>query len=198
MHHHQYLFKVPSYQRIAGLFPQHEITLLYGSYGTGKSYSTIKALNEAKIKPLYINLDHTAGLEGLSFENLSEGLLEHYKDITSITSEDVVIIDTYTQFVNTFAPSHSPRDIYNLIKDIQQSFNQCTLIVIGHSEDLATRNDLFKDNPMLIRNAAEALLLEKILYRATKTRSDYIEYKLRVLKGRGYKGPRIIQNWMRS
>ena len=53
------------YDFISDIFPKNKVTLIHGVYGSGKSYSTIKCLNESGIKPLYVNLDATAGLSGV-------------------------------------------------------------------------------------------------------------------------------------
>jgi len=188
------------YEFLAELFPKQEITLVYGTYGSGKSYSTIKALNKGGIKPFYINLDHTAGLSNLNYYNLNEKILDVISQIKEFDENSVVILDTYTVFdilmASRFGKQLEPAAIYNILDTIRKSYNG-TLIVIGHSADLATRDSLFKDNPILARNAAEVLFVEKTEYKATAKKEARTEYVLHVNKGRGNGGARQIENWMR-
>ena len=188
------------YEFLADYFPKQEITLVHGTYGSGKSYSTIKCLNSAGIKPVYINLDRTAGLSDLDYYNIDGKILGVMDQIKDFDENTILIIDTYTMFnisviENTGAePTHIVA--YKILEKIRESFNG-TLIVIGHTSDIVTKDGLFKDNPILARNAAEVLWLEKAEYKATSKYAARIEYNLHINKGRGNGGARIVPKWMR-
>jgi len=182
------------YDFIAEIYPKNRLTLLHGTYGSGKSFSVIKSLNRAKIEPLYVNLDETAGLDNLKFTNLNHSFLTALinNEIEDIGIDNIIIIDTYTRLQEQYT------DEKEIAKILESLTRYGTIIVIGHTADFVGKDGIFRDNPILARNSAETLWLEKTEYKATRTRESYIDFNLHINKGRGNGGSRLIKNWMRD
>lgn len=185
---------VVEYEFIAELYPKGQLTVLHGTYGSGKSYSVIKSLNKAGITPIYVNLDNTAGLSELNFYNVHAKFLYEIGDVTDVTKDSVLIIDTYTRVSELFDSKYTDIDIANALEELT---DYCTVIVIGHTADFVGKDGIFRDNPVLVRNSAETLWLSKTELKRTSTLPDRVEYSLHVNKGRGNGGPKVITNWMR-
>lgn len=189
------------YEFLAEFFPKQEITLVHGTYGSGKSYSTIKAFNKAGIKPYYVNLDYTAGLSDLDYYNLGENILDVIPQIKEFNEDSVIIIDTYTVLdmilTGKFGKQVDPTAVCTYLDKLRKSFNG-TLVVIGHTADFVGKDGIFRDNPILARNAAEVLWVEKAEYKATAKKEAHTQYTLHINKGRGNGGSRLLPNWMRS
>ncbi len=182
-----------TYTRVADLYPLNELTLLHGLAGSGKSYSCIKSLNEHQVVPIHINLDETAGLDELKTINVGYDFLKNINKITDLKDE-VIIIDTYTRLVQNLGKLKETK-----ISEYLESLTKFgTIIVIGHTSDFVGRADIFRDNRTLVNNSAEVMWLENTKYKATKIQSAYIDYNLHIIKGRGYSGSKIIENWMRE
>lgn len=162
------------YEFLADYFPKQEITLVHGTYGSGKSYTTIKALNEAGIKPYYINLDNTSGLTNLDYFNLNEKLLDVIDQIKEFGEDTIIIIDTYTVLEMVLAgklgTELTPAAVYTFLDNFR----------------------------ILARNAAEVLWIEKSEYKATTKTPACVKYTLHVNKGRGTGGAKLVPNWMRG
>ena len=184
---------------IADVFPEKELTLLHGRQGSGKSYSCIKALNECGIKPLYIAVEESSGLDDLDKFYLSPKILNKMMKFEKININDkVIIIDTYSRLHQGLMKKFElEEDIPKLLEKMIELYD-ITIIVIGHTSPFVGKDGIFRDNISLARFAAEELFLEKTEYKATKSRDAYIEYNLHVNKGRGLGGARIIQDWLRS
>ncbi len=184
---------------IADVFPKNKLTLLHGQQGSGKSYSCIKALNDAKIKPLYVAIEETDGLQELDKDYLSYTFINAMYRFEKINLKDrVVIFDTYSRLhlalMNVFKDEQKIPELFEKMIE----FYNITLIVIGHTSAFVGKDGIFRDNLSLARFAAEELFLEKTEYKATKARDAYIDYNLHVNKGRGTGGARIIKEWMRD
>ena len=180
------------YEFIADIFPLRSVTLFHGIYGSGKSYSVIKSLNEANIKPLYVNLDNTGGLSELECYNLPYEFMGYHDDVLDLPDNPVLVIDTLTRLL------HSEVSHEKLVEMLESLTPKFTVIVIGHTADFVGKDGVFRDLPLLARNSAETLWLEKAVYKSTKAKDSHIEYNLHINKGRGNGGSRIIKNWMRD
>lgn len=196
----EFLMEDIEYEFLAEYFPKQEITLVHGTYGSGKSYSTIKAFNKVGIKPYYINLDYTAGLSGLDYHNLSENILDVIHQVKEFNEDSVVILDTYTVLdmilTGKFGKQLEQAAVVTYLDKLRKSFNG-TLVVIGHTADFVGKDGIFRDNAILARNAAEVLWVEKVEYKATTKKEAHTQYTLHVNKGRGNGGSRLVQSWMR-
>jgi hypothetical protein len=183
---------------IAELYPKNGITLFHGTYGSGKSYSVLKSLNDSGIKPIYIALEISDGLQEFDIDAYSELALTPLVngEFDDQVRDRVIVFDTYTRIMNMYQKIEDD-DIYKLFEKLKNRTNS-TLIIIGHTSEFVGKQDLFKDNVVLARNADEVLYLEKTVYKATKVIPAHIEYNLHVQKGRGNGGSRIIENWMRD
>ena len=215
---------IEEYEFIGDIFPKGEVSIIHGDAGSGKSYSVMKFLNLHGIEPIHVNLDYTPGLEEFKKINVDSNFLnkilrkpnfntEEEKEnfYKEIENQKVIIIDTYTVFISWFTEllyeikkdnkkykeEEIQRLAYNFFKNLSKICN-VTVIVIGHTADFVGKPNIFRDNPFLIRNSAEALWLEKVEYKETKSRPAFIEYNLHINKGRGNGGARIIKNWMRD
>ena len=136
---------------IAGIFPENRLTLLHGVQGSGKTYSTIKALNRAKIKPIYLALEGTDGLDGLDFDGVNSGLLKVLMDHTNTYSPlkgRTVIIDTYTVLRSIWFVPHGDGSDESLTSKLiwMCKHHDITLIVIGHTKQNAGISNTFVDN----------------------------------------------------
>lgn len=186
--------KSPKTECVGKVFPKGKVSLLYGIIGSGKSYTTLKALTEDGIKPFYVNLDHTDGLE--EFDMVEVG----YDVITALFSgladdfikDGVVVIDTYTRLKeHPIFNSLSDEDIVAILEELCIKANT-TLIIIGHAGDYVGAKDIFDDNPILARSAHECILLDK-KYKAGKGKDiKGFHIECRLLKGRGIGGPREV------
>ncbi len=188
---------------IGGIIPKNRFTLLHGPQGSGKTYSVIKMLNAEGIIPLYIDFDHSDGIDKLQFYRLSKNLLNFLlspneeTDFAELKGE-VVILDTYTRIHEELKHSGlTDAEILTAFEYLVETYD-ITLIVIGHTRLFVGKDGIFQDNTFLTRGASEELFLEKTEYKKTKNAEAYIEYALHVQKGRGTGGARIIQNWMRE
>lgn len=195
---------IPNYTYLGNLIPKNKLTLLAGLAGTGKTYSLIKFFNLLNICPLYVNLDYTS-IGELSANQYDETLLHHLliaKDLSGIENS-ILIIDTYQRFQDYLQSAlrlvgDSLRQYASDVLEQAAEHYQCTIIVIGRPEYYVGKDGIFKDNPILVRNAAEYLHLDSVLPRGKSGTTTDIEYKLTVKKGRANGGTRIIDNWMRE
>ncbi len=195
-------------ERISKIFPKGKVSLILGLPGSGKSTSTIKALTEDDIEPVYFNLDETEVGDNIQLKNMfgEEQLVDfmfgNYEDIRN----QVVVIDTYIR-VEHHMLGRKLKDGTEITKDIlvemfetlSKKYN-LTLIILAHPQDYASREGIFIDNPLLARNCYEMMYLEHSYTKGTgKDRGKIFEnFILYIKKGRGYTGEMVIHNWMRD
>lgn len=197
-------------ERIGNVIPKNRVTLVTGLPGTGKSYSIVKFLNKNKIKPLYFNLDATeiGELEADMFDGKDLWDLLRKSNNFEDLKDKTIVIDTYSRFEElAFSALSNAKDLKDLTKEriveifenVIKKYN-CTVIVIGHPEDYASKDGIFKDNPALVRHCYEHLHFEKKIKSATSKGSTTLEelHIMYITKGRVYTGERIFQNWMRE
>ena len=166
---------------IGKVFPSNGISIIFGESGSGKTVSTIKAINEDDIMPILLDFDDNLSQEQNQC-NYTHIDGRKFIDDTSaiIPSDKVIIIDTWYQFDNyggTFELARKIRDIGN------------TVIIIDHIQDLATRRDMSSMPSEYVNHCDAKLLLEKNNKSITK---------LHIKKCRGYRGDTPIINWMRD
>lgn len=193
---------LPSYNRIAGIFPIAGVTLLVGGVGCGKTYSTMKALIQANEKPYWFNMDHV----NLSpdFSDTDFNMCVDNVDITDfIQSQNpqvpvdmkVLVIDTYTQ-LNILI--EDPVAIATGLDRIARK--GVAVIVLAHPEAYQNKTTVvFKENRFLMGNCHEYCELVHLPPKAgTKLKpSTKDNYQLTLVKGRMYQGINPIDNWMR-
>jgi len=171
---------------ISSVFVKNGINLLYGPSGTGKTYSTIKALNLDGIKPLLIDLDNNGpSLKDTDLEvEVLDGnkIMTNLKSIT-IPSNEVIIIDTWYEFIVNSGS-------IQILKEWRANDN--TIIIIGHNKNIATKQDI----PDMEDHIANHL--DSKLFLNNKITKGKITYTLQVMKLRGYTGEPVIENWMRD
>ena len=188
-------------ERIGGILPKNKLTLVTGLPGTGKTYTTVKFLNQNGIKPIYFNLDNTSigDLEVEMFDG--QAMIELFNmgnDFKDLHGK-VVIVDTYSRmesFMPTMVKNHQVA--VDTMEKLTDRYG-ITLIIIGHPEDYVGKDSIFKDNPALIRHCYEHIHFEKKTSSSTKNKQVSItEYFITyITKGRGYTGERIFINWLR-
>jgi hypothetical protein len=185
---------------VGGIIPLTKMTLFHGAQGSGKTYSLIAMLNNEGVIPYYIDLDHTTGIDKLFIYRLQKELLLSMlagEEIQGLKGK-VVIIDTYTRIHEELeAQGLTMQQISDNLEALVTKY-EITLIVIGHTRLFASKDGIFSDNPILARNSAEELFLEKVVYKKTKSNPAHIEYTLHICKGRGNGGAKIIPMWMRG
>jgi hypothetical protein len=185
---------------IGGVIPTNKMTLFHGAQGSGKTYSLIAMLNSEGVIPYYIDLDHTTGIDKLFLYRLNKGLLLSMlagEEIEGLANK-VIIVDSYTRIMEELEiKGYTDQQIADKFETLVTKY-KITLVIIGHTRLFASKDGIFSDNPILARNSAEELFLEKVQYKKTKTKPAHIEYILHVYKGRGNGGARVIPMWMRS
>lgn len=192
---------IPNYIYLNNVIPSKELTLVAGLAGTGKTYTILKFLNLLKITPIHVNLDFSP-VTGTVAYTYGDTFLHHSfitDDITGLTDR-VVVIDTYQrfkEFLDVYKPTLTNTQICALLENFCKK-HQCTLIVLGHPEDYVGKDGIFKDNPVLVRNAAEYIHIDSILPRGKTGSTSDIVYQTTIKKGRGSGGSRIINNWLRE
>jgi len=165
---------------IAGIFPKGKTSLVYGESGVGKTVSTIKAINSEDLVPILLDYDDNLSPQENGCEYIHiDGTRVHDDD--EIVSDEIVIVDTWAM---------CNKDLIELLQN-----NNNTVIIIGHSLGLATRRDLPDAPDEFVNHLAAKLFLS---YEKPKGKNTEGHYNLEIMKCRGYKGPRIIQDWMRN
>jgi predicted ATP-dependent serine protease len=191
--------KISSYVRIGGIIPKNEVTVVVGLPSTGKTHTTIKFLNEHKITPVVFNLDESVhditlqchSVEGKYITDFYNGRFSDLKDL-------VVIIDTYQlmtdELTNDPDSTEFKKEVSKKLREIAHT-EECTIIVIGHTEDFASKDGIFEANKYLIRDCAEHIIMTA--KSTNKMTNNTISYHTTIKKGRGIGGTIIIENWMR-
>ena len=165
---------------IAQIFRQNKINLLYGESGSGKTISTIKALNKEGIDPILFDFDDNDSPE---VNECSYVHIDGYKVLADKKAvypiDRVVIVDTWHTYITAGGT----------IEQLEEISKHNTIIIIDHNQSLATKQDIPMMKAELVNHLGSKMWLEV-------TGKDV--HKLHVKKCRGYRGPKIIQNWMRD
>lgn len=193
--------KAIPYKRIGNIIPEGNVTLAVGLPSTGKSFSTLKFLNENGIEPFVFNMDSNPTLANtfkyIGMTDEKAVLRAFINDEIEDLDNQVIVIDTYTRLVDALEISNTEpeqKHISDQLEFLCKKHNY-TIIVIGHTEDYTSKSNIFKDNQAIARNCAEYLAFDKNM--GTGKNSQNISYRLIVSKGRGIGGTRVIENWMR-
>jgi len=179
-------YKIKDYTNvefIGKVFRKGKLNCLYGKIGIGKTLSTIKALNKDNIVPILLDFDdHDSPKEmeckfihyyGWSFMG---GYQQKDSEIT-IPKDYVIVIDTWAMF--------KP---YKGFIDVLLS-NKNTVILLGHTLDLASKQDMCDIDSELINHSSKLYLSYD---KGNKTRDS--GYILEIMKLRGYKGDMVDVN----
>lgn len=193
--------KAIPYKRIGNIIPEGNVTLAVGLPSTGKSFSTLKFLNENGIEPFVFNMDSDPTLANtfkyIGMTDEKAVLRAFINDEIEDLDNQVIVIDTYTRLVDALEISNTEpeqKHISDQLEFLCKKHNY-TIIVIGHTEDYASKSNIFKDNQAIARNCAEYLTFDKNM--GTGKNSQNISYRLIISKGRGIGGTKVIENWMR-
>jgi len=180
---------------IGGVFRQGGINCIYGASGMGKTISSIKALNQDGIIPILLDFDDNDSAEQneCQFKHV-EGwdFMKAYKDpetATTIPRGEVIVIDTWHLFSDFY--NEDPELLANLA-------DGNTIIIIGHIVDIATKQDIPDIPSEFINHCHAKLFLSFDKGSSAKGKERLPGPVLEVKKLRGYKGPKLIRNWMRS
>jgi KaiC/GvpD/RAD55 family RecA-like ATPase len=186
--------EVKMVERIGGIIPKGKLTLITGIPGTGKTFTTIKLLNQAGVVPIFINLDESP-IEPLKAKMYGSDLLLTILDenihIEGIEPSDVIIIDTYERMESMLGSENEEEEIYKKLDAIVRRYG-VTLIIIGHTEHYASSRDTFSANKTLDRRCYERIHFD------TKISKGKEQYTTHIRKGRGYEGNRILVDFLRD
>lgn len=185
--------------RINNIIPINEVTLLTALPGCGKSYTLLKFLNLAGIKPILFNLDEDHALQQFSTYQFGKEFIKPiFNDEVTDLKDQVIIIDTYIRLMDVLDMATNTvsqqQYVSNTLEHIAHA-NQCTVIIIGHPADYVGRSSIFNDNPYLVRNCMEHIHIDKIV--STKKHAQP-EYRLYINKGRGIGGSTIHEDFLRT
>jgi hypothetical protein len=194
-----------SYTMIADIFVQGKTNFLYGPSGVGKTVGTIKALNRASVTPILLDFDDNLNPDELGLEAIvvdgnkfANELFKQIKDgdvDLSIPPGSVIIVDTYKmieQYEELFKAEFKQR----FLEYLRPANKNVTVIVIGHSLDLATRRDIPDAPSDFVNHCASKLFLAPVKHKMEK--KTVTLPTLEVMKLRGYNGKTILINWMRD
>ncbi len=171
------------------VFKKGGINLIYGESGSGKTVSTIKALNEDGILPILLDYDGNDSPTANECEYTHVDGIKYLKaDTSTIPTGEVIIVDTWQMLLTNGGGIKT-------IEAIRDAGN--TVIIVAHSKPLATRADLPDIDPKYANHFDAKLFLEFDKGNKSKTNPRPEGYNLTVFKLRGYKGKRTIVNWMR-
>jgi len=182
------------YIMVGNVFVKNGLNLIYGASGLGKTFSTIKALNEDNITPYLIDFDNNLSPEttGLEFVHLDgvEILKLHKEDTEGIDIPDngVFIVDTWQLFIDAGGT-------IDFLKEIAKLGN--TVVIVAHNKDLATKQNIPDMDRRIANHMDSKLYLEYDKGSSTKTNPRPEGVNLHIEKLRNYAGDRIIPNWMR-
>lgn len=166
------------------VFREKEINLIYGESGSGKTVSSIKALNNEGIEPILLDFDNNDSPEENNCLYVHVDGIKYIKaESKNIPTNKVVIIDTWQMFLSNGGS----------IKDIQKIIdNNNTVIVVAHNKPIATKQDIPDIDHKFANHFGSKLWLERKILKST------VHYNLHILKCRGYKGKPVISNWERK
>lgn len=187
-----------SYTRIGNVIPLYHVTAVIGLPSAGKTYSMIKFLNMQGVRPIHFNLDETIvppELSAFSIEGKHIKSLEEFTDL----KDQVLLIDTYQLMIEELElVEDSKADQKAITKKLLRiaKEKECTIIVLGHSEEYASKDGIFTANPLLIRSAAEHIVMTS---KATSRQTgNTVTYHTAIRKGRGVGGTRLLDDWLRE
>lgn len=192
--------KIANYVRIGEIIPKYQLTVTIGLPGTGKTHTLIKFFNEQNITPILINLDETPVDKSLKARCLEGSVVKHLLNDEFDDLEDkVIIIDTYqlmmTEIGNQSNTDEEQAQVSQILVHLAKE-KKVTIVVIGHTEDFASKEGIFTANKYLIRDAAEVLIMgSKIMGGVGKKKAVY---ETTVKKGRGIGGSHVLAEWMRD
>jgi len=180
---------------IGNVFVSNGMNLIYGASGTGKTISTIKALNSDGITPFLVDFDDNLSPESSNckFNHVNGSAMFKSKQSLSsavIPTDSVIIIDTWQLFITNGGS-------IDILVEWRTKYNN-TIIIVAHSKELATRSDLPDMDSRIANHMHSKLFLEYDKGSRTKTNPRPAGTNLTVLKLRGYSGDRTIHNWMRT
>lgn len=189
--------KILQYSRIGEIIPKNEVTIVVGLPSVGKTHTLIKFLNSELIEPIVINLDespHDSSLKSISIAGKHVLDLHKYTDL----KDKVVIIDTYQLMMDEFGYSNTEQEQKAISKELVAIAHekQVTLIILCHTADFASKEGIFIDNPFLVRDCAEQLIMQS--KQTNKAQDNTVSYSTTVKKARGIGGTFILDNWMRT
>ena len=182
--------KYKELKMIGKVFANKGINLIYGESGSGKTVGTIKALNEDGITPILLDFDDNLSPENNECEYVHIDGSKYLKDSkVLIPSGKVIIVDTWQMFLIN---GGDIKDIYEIMK------HDNTVIIVAHNKPIATKEDIPDIDHKYSNHFASKLCLEWDKGNGTKTNPRPKGFHLTVQKLRGYRGDRIIYNWMRE
>lgn len=171
------------------VFVEGGINLIYGASGTGKTVSTIKALNSDDIIPILLDYDDNLSPEANDCKYIHiDGLAYLGDDKAVMPTKKVIIVDTWQMLLTNGGSIRT-------IEAMHKAGN--TVIIVAHNKPLATKTDVPDVDSRYANHFASKLFLEYDKGSTTKTNPRPEGFNLTVLKLRGYKGDRTIVNWMR-
>ncbi len=172
------------------VFVKHGINLVYGESGFGKTVSTIKALNREDITPILLDFDNNLSPSQNECQYTHIDGPSYLKDKSCcIPNDKVIIVDTWQMFIvngGSIKELHKIRDANN------------TVIIIAHNKAIATKQDIPDIDPRYVNHFDSKLYLSYDKGSSVKSKLRPPSFDLTVLKLRGYKGDRVIVNWMRD
>ena len=168
------------------VFRELGINMVYGESGIGKTISTIKALNEEGITPLLLDFDdNDSPTENkCKYIHINGDMYISKKHLSKIPTDSVIIVDTW----QTYLDAGGTMEHLEAIRD-----NGNTIIIIAHSKPIATKKDIPDMDSKYANHLASKLYLEYVKPAKAAESTNLI-----VMKSRGYKGPRVVKNWMRD
>jgi len=171
---------------VGKVFRENGINLIYGESGVGKTVSSVKALNKENLIPILLDFDDNDSpiSQNIEFIHINGTKYIKNKSTATIPTNTIVIIDTWEMFLANNGTIEDIKRIRN---------NNNTVIIVAHSKDIATKRDIPDIDPKYSNHFASKLFLE---YKPKTTKADE-SFNLIIKKLRGYKGSRIIKNWMR-
>jgi archaellum biogenesis ATPase FlaH len=176
---------------VGKVFKKNGISLIYGESGTGKTVSTIKAMNIEKIVPILLDFDNNQSPQ----ENKCEYV--HVNGTTALKDKDlilpmnsVVIIDTWAYYCKANPAINKMAFIDKLIEVGN------TVIIIAHNKGIATKQDIPDMDEEIVNHLSAKLWLER--KGIIKKGIGEIINILHIYKCRGYSGKTTILNWMRT
>lgn len=192
----QPIMKITSYSRIGNIIPQNEVTVIIGLPSVGKTHTIIKFLNQENIIPIVINLDESPHDDSLNVISLSGTQIHNLDKFTDLEGK-VIIIDTYQLMMDELGFDNTEAEQKKISRYLIKLAHekQVTIIIIGHTEDFASKEGIFTSNPYLVRDCAEQIIMQS--KQTNKIKDNEVSYCSTIKKGRGIGGTKIIDNWMR-
>ncbi len=169
---------------IGKVFREGTINLIYGESGSGKTISSIMALNEEDIVPILIDFDGNDSPEQNQCKYIHiDGIALMKESNPVLPINRVIIIDTWAVYESTGGK-------LGFINSLVELGN--TVIVVAHTKDFASKSDI-PDMPERYVNHFGSKLWLKREY----SKKDGYQSNLHIKKSRGYKGPSVLMGWMR-